>query len=73
MAVRAIAIALLAILGAAALCNAQSPNLPLTTDLTGKGWTVKNTNGSITLDTAVPGYALEALVNAGQAPNPLER
>ncbi len=73
MVVRATMIALLAMLGTASLCSAQSSSLPLVTDLTGKGWTVQNTNGSITLDTAVPGYALEALVNAGKAPNPLAR
>ena len=59
---------LLAIAGSASLCSAQSSSLPLVTDLSGKGWTVQNTNGSMTLDTSVPGYALEALVNAGKAP-----
>ena len=73
MAVRAVLTVLLAIAGSASLCSAQSSSLPLVTDLSGKGWTVQNTNGSMILDTSVPGYALEALVNAGKAPNPLER
>ena len=73
MAVRASLTVLLAIAGSALLCSAQSSSLPLVTDLSGKGWTVQNTNGSMILDTSVPGYALEALVNAGKAPNPLER
>ena len=73
MAFRAACVALLAIFATATLCSAQSSSLPLVTDLAGPGWTVQNTNGSITLDTSIPGYALEALVNAGKAPNPLER
>ena len=73
MAFRAAVIAVLAIAGFASLCRAQSSNLPLVTDLTGKGWTVQNTNGSMVVDTSVPGYALEALVNAGKAPEPLSR
>ena len=73
MAVRAVLIVVLAIAGGACVCHAQSASLPLVTDLTGSGWTVQNTNGSIKLDTSMPGYALEALVNAGQAPNPLAR
>ncbi|CAK0764706.1 hypothetical protein CVIRNUC_003185 [Coccomyxa viridis] len=73
MAVRTALIAVLAIAGVARVCNAQSTSLPLVTDLAGAGWTVQNTNGSIKLDTSIPGYALEALVNAGQAPNPLAR
>ncbi len=73
MAVRTALLAVLAIAGVARVCNAQSTSLPLVTDLAGAGWTVQNTNGSIKLDTSIPGYALEALVNAGQAPNPLAR
>ena len=61
-----------------ALCStssaqAQLSNLPLTADLTGNGWTIKNGNGSITLDGSIPGYALEALQASGKVPNPLER
>lgn len=52
---------------------AQLSNLPLINDLAGSGWTIKNGNGSITVDAAVPVYALEALYNAKMVPNPLER
>ena len=61
------------VLCTASSVRAQQPNLPLVDDLTGKGWTIKNGNGSMTLDASVPGYALEALQAAGKAGNPLDR
>ena len=68
------AVALLgAILSVSSSSNAQLSNLPLINDLAGPGWTIKNGNGSITVDAAVPVYALEALQNAKLVPNPLER
>lgn len=67
----------LTVLGALLSCSlssyAQLSNLPLIDDLAGPGWTIKNGNGSITVDAAVPVYALEALYNAKMVPNPLER
>ena len=62
-----------AILSFSSCSNAQLSNLPLINDLAGAGWTIKNGNGSITVDAAVPVYALEALHNAKLVPNPLER
>ena len=53
--------------------NAQLSNLPLITDLTGSGWTIKNGNGSISVGASVPVYALQALQDAKLVPNPLER
>jgi hypothetical protein len=62
---------------AIALCAASQAsadgNLPLSSDLTGKGWQITNGNGSMTVDGSVPGYALEALQAAGKVGNPLER
>ena len=67
----------LTVLGTILSCSfssyAQLSNLPLINDLTGSGWTIKNGNGSISVDAAVPVYALEALYNAKMVPNPLER
>ncbi|EIE20788.1 glycoside hydrolase [Coccomyxa subellipsoidea C-169] len=62
-----------AILSFSSCSNAQLSNLPLINDLAGAGWTIKNGNGSITVDAAVPVYALEALHNAKLVPDPLER
>jgi hypothetical protein len=68
------ALALLgAILSFSSSSYAQLSNLPLINDLAGPGWTIKNGNGSISVDAAVPVYALEALHNAKLVPNPLER
>ncbi|KAK9835150.1 hypothetical protein WJX81_001501 [Elliptochloris bilobata] len=43
------------------------------TDLTGPGWTISNTNGSMRLAAAMPAYALEVLHASGRVANPLER
>ena len=66
-------VAVAIVLCTASPVKAQQPNLPLVDDLTGKGWTIKNGNGSMTLDASVPGYALEALHEAGKVGDPLER
>ena len=67
------AVMLLAIVLCAASFASADNNLPLSTDLTGKGWQITNGNGSITVDGSVPGYAVEALQAAGKVPDPLER
>lgn len=62
-----------AVLCTLSVSDAQLSNLPLISDLAGAGWTIENGNGSITVDAAVPVYALEALHNAKLVPDPLER
>ena len=66
-------VAIAVVLSSASSVRSQQSNLPLVDDLTGKGWTITNGNGSMTLDSSVPGYALEALQAAGKVGNPLER
>ena len=62
-----------ALMLASTVAEAQASNLPLVTDLTGSGWTIKNGNGSISVDASVPVYALEALHQAKKVPDPLDR
>ena len=62
-----------ACLACLALAAAQQEASPVVSDLTGPGWAITNTNGSIRLNAAVPVYALEALHATGRVAAPLDR